>query len=167
MIEKLIIIQKNKDKLKYWEKEGKKLLRKFKCTNWVFELYNSKDDFGECNWQKKVIRLSRYFIILESKNEKIMDVLLHEIAHLLDFKNRKFSKHDKEWKELAKSIGCSGKYYLDRKTYKKLANKVYKYTGICKKCGNKYYNQKLSKNSKKTSYCSFCEKGKIIWEQNF
>lgn len=75
--------------------------------NWVFKWDNSKRRLGLCNYRYHVISLSKKLTPLRSIKE-IENTILHEIAHALDFENRGKSEHDKDWQEIALSIGCNG-----------------------------------------------------------
>ena len=158
---------KNREKLNFWKKEVKGYLRKYKLSDWSFEFYDSMFYLGECDPFRKVIQLSKYFIVFEKRSKKILDTVLHEIAHAIDFDKRGISKHDKIWREIALSIGSSGCRLSDTITYKKSANKVYKYTGSCGHCSNIYYRQRFSKSMKIKKKCPVCKDGKITWNQNF
>tara|TARA_R110002096_G_scaffold428402_1_gene640035 strand:- start:163 stop:663 length:501 start_codon:yes stop_codon:yes gene_type:complete len=85
--------------------------------NWKFKFSNSKCSFGTCEWGRnvKLIELSKPLTELNSK-EEVLDTILHEIAHALDFQIRGFSNHDYIWRKIAKGIGCNGERCYDRNT---------------------------------------------------
>lgn len=70
---------------------------------WSIKVTNSLSTLGCCDHDMKVISISKKTYYLENELE---DTILHEIAHAIaGYKN----KHNKTWKLIAKSIGCSGK----------------------------------------------------------
>ena len=109
-----------------------------------------------CDYKNKVVAISKPICLLnENTNFKsIEDTILHEIAHALTYEKYgdKASNHGKEWKEIAKSIGCSGDrcYNLDEI---KTPEAKYKYK--CPECGYTYNRYRRIKDNKPLS-CSDC-----------
>lgn len=123
---------------------------------WNFTFNKSKKDFGICRWGHKgglpyhEIVLSRPITLINSV-EEVTDTILHEIAHALDFEQRGFSNHDKNWVRIAKSIGCNGEKYYNEKTVNTPPNK---YTLKCNTCGSEL---KRHRRPKRNYYaCSEC-----------
>jgi predicted SprT family Zn-dependent metalloprotease len=71
--------------------------------DWDLMLDYAVSRFGLCNYNQKRISLSKTLVELNSE-EEVKDTILHEIAHALTPK----AGHKQEWKDKAKSIGCSG-----------------------------------------------------------
>jgi len=63
------------------EKLVKELMEKHDVGKaWRFVWINKKAYYGECNKKMKEIRLSRKFVEINNQ-ERVRDVILHEIAH--------------------------------------------------------------------------------------
>lgn len=74
-----------------------------------FKFSHGKKTIGWCNYEhgNYYIAISKHFI--ENNNKKrVTEVILHEVAHALDFMVRGFSYHDDFWKSICHQIGCSG-----------------------------------------------------------
>jgi predicted SprT family Zn-dependent metalloprotease len=138
------------------EKLAKELIAEH-CPEYTFQFDNAKVRFGYCNWNKKIISLSKHLVLMNDE-EQVKDTILHEIAHALTPKQR----HNSVWRAKAIEIGCDGnsccddkvvnipkgkyvyqcpiceeKYYQHRRYYRKTA---------CGKCCKKYNNNKYSKD---------------------
>ena len=86
---------------------AKNKLLYFGLTDWSINFDYARRRAGICNYDKKVLSFSIYFLRNSSKNE-INDTLLHEIAHaLVGPKNG----HNNVWKKKALDIGCTAKVY--------------------------------------------------------
>ena len=113
---------------------------------------------GTCDNCKKIIRLSESFA---SKNDesKVKDIILHEIAHALDFSIGGKSKHDDSWKAIARQIGCSGSRVCCHGVF------MPKFVGFCPSCKDLCHG-----NQRRYKVCKRCwSEGKyvkIIWERN-
>jgi predicted SprT family Zn-dependent metalloprotease len=99
--------------------------------------------FGRCDYNKRTISINMY-LHKNSKEVDIVDTMLHEIAHAIDFTIRSKSNHDQVWSNIAKEIGCNGK------RSSKVPVKVdYAYVTCVKTFNNlvfvKGHNRKLSK----------------------
>ncbi len=81
-----------------------KLFKNNKIQNWKFEFDNARRRAGLCNYRKKTISLSKYYVEY-AELEHIKDTILHEIAHALIGPR---NGHNYLWKKTAISIGCSG-----------------------------------------------------------
>lgn len=58
---------------------------------------------GNCNYKKRIISLQPNYVELNPE-DKVLDTILHEIAHALTPKHG----HNKFWKRKAIEIGCNG-----------------------------------------------------------
>jgi predicted SprT family Zn-dependent metalloprotease len=73
---------------------------------WKIQLENRATRAGACFFEPKIIKLSKKFITSPTVTDaQVDDVILHEIAHALAGPN--VPHHGKEWKKIARSIGCS------------------------------------------------------------
>ena len=119
---------------------------KHNIYDWIFKINRQKCSCGECDYRKKSISISKYYL----KNAKIDDMvntILHEIAHVLTPRHH----HDKIWKSVALSIGATGNRV--HKTAKRIKGNVrYK----CPKCGKISYYHRTLKRLKACRQC--CEK---------
>lgn len=147
------------------------LMKEHGLTGYVFKWNNSVRYFGVHSGRLKYIKLSRPLTLHESDNERIVNTILHEIAHALDYKNRGYSCHDNEWKRIARSIGCDGQRCSSLGGVD--MSEFMKWVVSCPVCDFKYYR---ARKSKKTQACGKCckkhnngrytEKFKLEWELN-
>lgn len=86
----------------YWNRKSKE----FNLQDWKFQMNNTKTKLAQCDFTKKKISISSYFLRGKSCDEKKMrNTILHEISHVLaGYKN----KHNLYWKTIAINIGCDG-----------------------------------------------------------
>ena len=57
-----------------------------------------------------VVRLNQYMLMNDSFDHILNETVPHEIAHIVCMHNPVYGRnHNKGWKEVAKSLGCSGK----------------------------------------------------------
>lgn len=95
-------------------------------NKWKFAVNKSTTKAGLCDFNKKTVYFSKYFLANDLiAIDKKQDIVLHEIAHILAGYD---AGHNKHWKRIAISIGCSGK----RTCSNFLRKSDYKYV---KKCG--------------------------------
>jgi hypothetical protein len=85
------------------EKLANELLKKHGLINkgWRFEFDNAPRRFGCCKYRSKRITLSKKLTELNDE-ENVLDTILHEMAHLIDFKMQKLGE---------KTIASSSGYY--------------------------------------------------------
>ena len=74
-------------------------------TDWTFKFDNSKLRFGQCNMDRKMIKVSRHLAKLNGE-EKVLDTILHEIAHALEWVRYGTSGHGRRWKLICMEIGA-------------------------------------------------------------
>lgn len=120
--------------------------KEYKLYDWKIKKDRSKTRLGLCNYDKKIISISCYFV--DDKHvthDMIRNVVLHEIAHALTPGH----KHDKVWKKKAIKIGCDGK------VRGKFHNKPkYNYVVYCKKhCLKKYYYRRIKTENRICNKC--------------
>lgn len=95
--------------------KGRELAVELMSKHYVYPAFNfkfsrSKNTLGTCNFTdeyNKFVTLSSDFV-KKSSQAKVEEVILHEIAHCLDYMIRGNSFHDDFWRRIAKEIGCSG-----------------------------------------------------------
>jgi predicted SprT family Zn-dependent metalloprotease len=127
---------------------------------WKVRFNNRKRAFGLCKSRQKVIELSAFLLPLCTA-EQIKDTVLHEIAHAIDNEQRGYSNHDYVWKNIARSIGCTG--YRVKTLSKEAREQIsYKWEAHCENCGMIGGYQKRPKylTGAKHRTC----KGKITWK---
>ncbi|HIQ56884.1 TPA: SprT-like domain-containing protein [Candidatus Gracilibacteria bacterium] len=109
---------------------------------WVFIFDRAKKRFGMCNYTTKTISLSKYLTAINSE-EKVINTILHEIAHALAGYN---AGHGKKWKETMINLGqipsrCYGNEVITPQL---------QYTGKCKNykiCKTEIQRKTLPKNT--------------------
>lgn len=101
-------------------------------NDWKFDWNNRKSALGVCNYRKKTIFLSTYFLN-RIPDEEIEDTILHEIAHALAGICYGATGHGKEWKQICREIGAKPQ----RCHSGEVKNHTYRYTIKCPKCGHK------------------------------
>jgi predicted SprT family Zn-dependent metalloprotease len=81
------------------------LLERHQLAHWTVEWDSAKTRAGVCRFQEQTIGLSAPLTRLHGEAE-VRDTILHEIAHALAGPE---AKHGPRWRQLARSIGCSGR----------------------------------------------------------
>lgn len=77
-----------------------------KDAGWRARVANQKNSsFGWCHYIKKEVVVN-WYLHKNSEESKIVDTMLHEIAHAIDGAMGKFSKHGAHWKKIASEIGA-------------------------------------------------------------
>lgn len=139
--------------------------------DYKFEWMNSVRTFGNCNGHSKIIRLSIPLTKYETNNERIINTILHEIAHAIDYNTRGHSSHDTNWKRIAKRIGCTGDRCSSSTGVDK--SKFMKWLVKCPSCNFSYYRARMSS---KVTACGECcntyndgyysDDYKFMWAEN-
>ena len=132
------------------------------AKGWKFEFNKQTTSFGLCSYGKKEIQLS-IPLTQASKEEKVIDTILHEIAHSLV---GRLAGHDYTWKRIAKSIGCSAQVCGDIKqefesheSLKKFEDIVkekkanYKYKLVCPSCKTETPKRSIPKRGSSCIKC--------------
>ena len=79
------------------------LMRQHGLTGWRIKLDHARRRAGQCDYNTKVISLSRLYVRAAEKDH-IRDTILHEIAHALVGPSH---GHDVVWRQKAREIGCT------------------------------------------------------------
>lgn len=122
---------------------------------WTFEFNNTKRAAGQClSGRRNIIFLSKYFLPVLT-DEKIKDVILHEIAHALV---GNYNGHNHVWRAKCREIGA-----IPEECFDLAANSIEgaseilvtqsKYTLTCPKCGKK---SPLHRKPKRNRSCGDC-----------
>ena len=82
-------------------------LLKHGLHDWSFGWARTKRRQGACNYQSKRIEIAEYYAT-HNLPEKVLDTLLHEIAHALAGPK---ARHGPAWKAVAKKLGASPRTY--------------------------------------------------------
>lgn len=80
---------------------------------WSVGLNRRKSSLGLCDYRKRTIYLSKYWIETVS-DEEILDTVLHELAHVLAGPR---AKHGPEWKKWARELGAQPTAYYKSKRH--------------------------------------------------
>lgn len=115
----------------------------------------SVNTLGVCNNGNKTISLSKPFTLAFGL-EIMKDVILHELAHAIEFIIFGTSSHGKIWKSIALQLGHSDPTrLLDIDLNDPRALSLYKYVAVCEKHGPVGgYTKKV----KRTCLCGYCHK---------
>jgi predicted SprT family Zn-dependent metalloprotease len=141
---------------------------------WHFEFDNAVKRFGCCHYGGRkgyYISLSRKLVVLNDKSQ-VLDTILHEIAHAMDYEERGTSDHGPNWRRLALSIGCNGErcYSSDEVEQPEM-----KYTVSCNNCDHTYgkmrkprrYSSACGKCCKKYNNGKYTPEYKLVYTQNY
>jgi len=122
---------------------------------WDVEFNNDiSRTLGRAKCRERIIELSAsLFIDHEDKvsKEVLVDIVLHEVAHALDFEDRGTSGHDEAWKSWARKVGANPNRTteLPKEARKAMA----KWKRECPECSWAcYYDGK----PRKKAYCPDC-----------
>lgn len=122
--------------------------------HWKFRWQNKKVSLGTCSYQKKEIRLSKWYVELNDEAE-VRDTILHEIAHALSYERHgsKGIGHGRLWKSICREIGATPRACSKGKLNK--PQNHYKYVDTC--CGVTYRMHRLRRNARYS--CPKCRVG--------
>jgi len=136
-----------------------------------FRFSDAKTIFGTCDSHGGIISLSKPLCLLnlDMLDTEIKDTILHEIAHALcdHVHGHRVNAHGKEWKSIAKQIGCR-----PSRCYEESVNGVKpKYTLTCPSCFEVYHQHRLHRR-RSISSCGKCDKNynpkyKLMVKKNF
>ncbi len=79
------------------------LMQEYGLVGWRVKLDNARRRAGQCDYNSRVISLSRLYA-RNADNNHIRDTILHEIAHALVGPHH---GHDAVWRQKAREIGCT------------------------------------------------------------
>lgn len=91
---------------------ARQLFAEHNLKGWIFKFDSAKRRFGQCNYGRKIISMSRHLTELNDEKQ-VVDTLLHEIAHALAGIG---TYHGPAWKRVAKEIGCNAERCYDSQT---------------------------------------------------
>ena len=83
---------------------AEELMARHDLEGWSFQYDDASGRAGVCNFDSQVIGLSLLYC-LGSSGPELEETILHEVAHALAGPQH---QHDRVWREIAQSIGCSG-----------------------------------------------------------
>lgn len=89
------------------ERLANELIRGCRLEGWSFAWDDAPRRFGVCRYREKQIGLSRKLVRLND-SETVLNVILHEIAHAIDFIRHGSSDHGPRWRQIALGLGCDG-----------------------------------------------------------
>lgn len=98
------------------EQYANHIIKKFLKTEWTF-LWSNKmtKAFGYC-YSNKTIKISRhYFHLNKAFPHIIRNVILHEVAHAMQFEDMGYLSHDYHWKGYCLRIGADPKARFSEK----------------------------------------------------
>lgn len=87
------------------------LMKKYGLEDWNFKLLKRKGALGFCRPITKTIALCPNHVSsnLGKLNDRLVDTILHEIAHALNFVHNTGRGHGKEWKKWCEKLGANAK----------------------------------------------------------
>ena len=120
---------------------------------WLFCWQNKKGALGTCSYNKKEIRLSKWYVELNDLIS-VRDTILHEIAHALSYVyyGSEGIGHGKLWKDICREIGATPKACSKENLIK--PKNHYKYVEEC--CSVTYRRHRLRNNA--IYSCPKCKK---------
>ncbi len=113
---------------------------------WQFSFFNGKQKLGLCYHHRKMIQFSKHFLML--RDEEILDVLLHEVAHALAGHE---AGHGYEWKRVCLRIGARPQASATELS----ASPESKWTGVCAN-GHTLKRHMLTEKAKRVACTSCC-----------
>ena len=116
------------------------LISQYLPSEWKFEWNKRKSALGVCNYTKKTIYLSEYFLGRVEADET-KDTILHEIAHALADIRHGHRRHGLEWKKVCREIGAKPV----RCHSGEVKNEVSQYEVKCPKCSFKFARHRFNK----------------------
>ena len=123
------------------------LMSQHLSDEWTFAFNKRKSALGVCNYTKKTIYLSEYFIARLS-DDKIKDTILHEIAHAIA---GVAAKHGPQWKAVCVRIGADP----TRCYTGEIDNPEYRYKIKCKSCNSEHGRHRFNKGKIKQFQTGF------------
>lgn len=93
------------EKKKAIEVKFRELSKEYRLGLWHLTFSNGVTQLGYCWPSKREIAISQKFLEV-APFEKMIDTLLHEIAHALDYLERGYTNHDANWKKWCRVVGA-------------------------------------------------------------
>lgn len=111
--------------------------------------------FGQATKNRKTkeiyFTLSKKVCLLNlDKGDIICDVILHEMAHCIEYYLFGTSNHGERWKHIAKQIGCSAK--VKQSSHQLIIPMSYR--AVCKTCNKAHWEMKKPLLQSSCGYCS-------------
>jgi SprT protein len=128
----------------------KELMSAYGLDDWSFRWSSAEAEFGACWHGRKEIVVSKVLTALNSE-AKVIDVILHEIAHALAGPG---AGHGSHWRETARSIGCSAMRCHDTMTA--TVTPTPRWHGSCPRCGLSFERREVSKVMLANAHCAKC-----------
>lgn len=158
-------------KLRKVEIIAREMMNDYELYDYRFEWMRSVRTFGNCNGTKKIIKLSIPLTKYETNNERIINTILHEIAHALDYNERGYSCHDEVWRSIARNIGCTAERCSSGSGVDK--SKFMKWLVKCPSCDFTSYRARRSRKSPACGKCckthnngNYSDNYKFTWAEN-
>lgn len=133
-------------------RETRDLMDEQGLLDWEFGWSRGTSTFGTCNFNQKLIRLSKPLVLLNSEAH-VLDTIRHEVAHALAGRG---AGHGPEWKVIAARLGARPKAtynpQVDGVVTPPPAPPRYTATHYCGKVFTK------SRLPSRPQYCSVCYK---------
>jgi hypothetical protein len=124
----------------------------YNLEGWQFRIDKAKTRAGICNYAKREICLSRYFLASQLVNyASFYNIILHEIAHAITPGHG----HDIVWQAVARGMGCDGNTHCAP-----FCN--HKYIGMCKCQDRKHFRHQLK--ARCMVICKNC-KSEVIFDK--
>lgn len=94
--------------------------------------------------------------LVEANEQAVVEnVILHEIAHMLDVKRRGYSCHDEFWQMLAQSVGSDGIRCFDPFSVKAPVNvQQRKYVAVCPSCVHETFSNQMWPRNRVCTKCA-------------
>ena len=128
---------------------AKQLLKKHSLQDWNFKFDYARRRFGCCNFTTTTISLSKILVELNPP-QKVLDTLLHEIAHALVGPRH---NHDLIWKEKITEIGGKPKAQFREA---EVAIPKSKFVAVCPNCQREF--PVFRRSTKKVACRDCCRK---------
>ncbi|MFA6458516.1 MAG: SprT-like domain-containing protein [Patescibacteria group bacterium] len=134
-----------------------RLLVKHDLTSWSFRFDRARRRFGCCNFTNRTISLSRILTELNPP-QKILDTLLHEIAHALVGPRH---AHDAFWRAKVSELGGTP---TARFRESEVALPQSRFRAVCPSCGKSFPAFRRRKNVACRACCQKFNRGKFTPE---
>lgn len=127
--------------------------RDWKFGGWI----HGDRTLGRVLYRTKEICLNKglYIANLKKNPTKLVDTMLHEIAHAIHHELLCGHDHGEDWKRIAKQIGCDGKEKYD---YYAINHPATKYQLVCNNCDR---TTNVARKPTLTHSCGKCAPGKF------
>ena len=128
-------------------------LQKHGLHDWTFGWAQTRRRLGVCKFRAKRIEIAEYYAAQNSR-EKVLDTLMHEIAHALAGPK---AGHGPKWKAIAVQLGARPAAYDSEEDTIVLPGD---WQSTCDGCGKTYHRYKRPQSL--TGYRCRCRKGKPL-----